>query len=119
MLAEPPSLQPQARAARPSSWARQHVAGLAALLLGGLAFVVVSLQSQPLWATPDWRITAPFFAITAAAAVLSLVRREGAPAMPLLGAGLAAVTLVLGWFVVVAAVVAATAALILILSMVM
>ena len=81
--------------------------------------VVTALRQEQFWSTPDWRLTVPFFAATVVAAVVSFARREGVPALPLLGVGLAAATLVLGWFVVTAIVVAVTALLILIMSAVM
>ena len=49
----------------------------------------------------------------------SLVRREGTPALPLLGLGLAGAAMVLGWFLITAIVVGVTAVIILILSTVM
>lgn len=114
-----PPLRPEAGTARPRAWLEQHAAGLAALVLGALGFLIVSLRQEAFWATPDWRLTVPCFAVTLIAATISFVRREGVPALPLLGVGLAAATLVLGWFLVTTAVVAVTAILILIMSAVM
>jgi hypothetical protein len=61
----------------------------------------------------------PFVAATVIAAVASIARREGMWALPLAGVGLAAATLVLGWFVITAIVVAATVVVIVILHAVM
>jgi hypothetical protein len=119
MLPSPPPLRPEASPAQAGSWLRHHAAGLVALTLGALAFIVVTLQPQPLWAAPDWRITVPFLLATLVAAVVSFARKEGTPVVPLLGVGIAASTLVLGWFFVVAAVVAVTVSLMLILTTVM
>lgn len=119
MPAEPTSLRPETLRSRAASRGRRPWAGIAAFALGVSAFVVVALQPQPLWAAPDWRISVPFFVATAAFAGISSARREQTTILPILGVGLAAVTLVLGWFFVVAAVVAVTAVLILLLSMVM
>lgn len=100
-------------------WFAQHAIGLATLVLGAIGFAVVAFSQDALWSMPDWRLTVPFFVATVAGTVVSLARREGLPVLPLAGLGLAAVTLVLGWFLVMAAIVAVTAILILILSAVM
>ena len=78
-------------------WLARHVAGMVALVLGVVAFIVVAVTQDRLWATPDPRISVPAFALTA----------------------LAAAALVLGWFVMLAVIVAATVVLILILHSVM
>ena len=101
------------------NWFAQHAVGLGTLVLGAIAFVVVTLSQDALWTMPDWRLTVPFFVATLVGTVVSLARREGLPALALGGLGLAAVTLVLGWFLVMAAIIAVTAILILIMSMVM
>ena len=119
MASEAPRLRPEAGRERLGSWLEQHAAGLVALVLGAVGFVVTSVQQEQFWSTPDWRLTVPFFVATLGATVVSFVRREGVPALALLGVGLAAATLVLGWFIVTAVVIAVTALLILILSAVM
>ncbi|MBP6630881.1 MAG: hypothetical protein KBG28_02125 [Kofleriaceae bacterium] len=116
-MAQP--LVPATPPARPGGWAAAHVAGLLALVLGVVGFMVVALTADKFWATPDWRLTVPFFVATVAAAVVSLVRREGTPALPLLGLGLAGAAMVLGWFLITAIVIGVTAVIILILSTVM
>ncbi len=115
----PPPLRPVAGIPRVGTWFEQHAVGLGALILGALAFVVATLQQSAVWASPDWRITVPFFIVTLIVAVVSFARREGTPALALLGVGLAAATIALGWFLILAAVVAVTAVLILIMSVVM
>jgi hypothetical protein len=97
-------------------WFAAHVGGLIALALGVTGFVVVSLTARELWATPDWRISVPFLIATVAAAVVSLVRRERAIVLPLLGVGFAAAAVVLGWFLLTAIVVGVTTIIILGLS---
>lgn len=114
-------LRPASRAAGPvplGPWMVAHTFGLLALAIGAVAFVVVTLQQDAVWATPDWRITVPFFTAALVVGVVALARREG-PLLPLAGVGLAAIALVLGWFLVMAIIVAVVAALILILSVVM
>jgi hypothetical protein len=117
-LTRPPHLRP----ATPSwlTWLAQRIAGAIAALLGLAAFVTVAVVQPSLWATPDWRLAVPFLAATAIAAAVSVARREqGAYPLWLLGLGLAGAALVLGWFLVLAIVIAATVVLILILHAVM
>ena len=95
-------------------------AGVVAGVLGILAFIVVAVGQGDLWATPDWRLSVPGFALTAIAAGVSLARHErGAYPLWLVGLGFAAASLVLGWFLMVAIVVGATAILMLILHALM
>jgi hypothetical protein len=115
---EPP-LRPEASPRAQVNWFAQHAVGLATLVIGAIAFVVVTLTQEALWSMPDWRLTVPFFAATVVGMVVSLARREGLPVLPLAGLGLAAVTMAMGWFLVMAAVIAVVAILILIMSMVM
>ena len=112
-LKRPDHLQPD------EHWLASHAAGVAALGLGVLAFVVVAVSQHELWSTPDPRITIPGFLITALAATASIARRERAYPLWLGGVGLAGAALVLGWFLMLAVIVAATAALILIVHSVM
>ena len=105
---------------RPTSWLAARPAALATLALGMIAFAVVAISQHELWSTPDWRISVPAFAVTALAALVSIARREaGAYPLWLLGLGLAGAALVLGWFLMLAIVIGATAVLILILHAVM
>lgn len=112
----PPPLRP---AHTPSSWLAKRPFGLAAAVLGLLAFVVVAAAQDELWSASDLRLAIPGFALTAAAAGVSVARREGAYALWLLGLGLAGAALVLGWFLMVTIVVAATAILMLIVHALM
>lgn len=100
-------------------WLAQRPFALAACALGLISFVVVAVTQQQFWATPDWRISVPGFALTAIAAVVSLVRREHGPGFWALGIGIAGVALVLGWFMMLAIVIGATLLLMVILSTVM
>jgi hypothetical protein len=102
-----------------SQWLAKRPAALAALVLGGLAFIVVMVSQRELWATPDWRISVPAFAVTAIASLLSIWRRESGHVLWLVGIGLAAAALVLGWFVMLAIVIGATLVLMLIVHTVM
>ncbi|HSD91316.1 MAG TPA: hypothetical protein VLB44_27520 [Kofleriaceae bacterium] len=102
-----------------SRWLAMRPAGLAALVLGIAAFVVVAVSQQSMWSTPDWRISVPAFALTAGASIASLARREKAYPLWVVGLGLAAAALVLGWFLMLAIVVGVTAILLLILHTVM
>jgi hypothetical protein len=92
---------------------------IAALVLGVLAFVVVCVTQREMWSTPDWRFSVPGFAVTALASLASLARREKAYALWITGLALAAASLVLGWFLMVAIVAAVAAILMLILHTVM
>jgi hypothetical protein len=102
-----------------AQWLAQRPAALVALALGLLTFVVVTVTQEQMWTTPDWRISVPGFAATAIAALVSIARREKGYSLWLLGFGLAAASLVLGWFMMLAIVVGVTLLLMLILSTVM
>jgi hypothetical protein len=106
--------------AAPPRWLPAHAAAVAALVLGVAAFVVVAASQERLWATPDWRVSVPGFAVTGAAALVSIARRErGGAALWLVGLGLAASAIVLGWVLLLAIVVCATALLVLLLHSVL
>jgi hypothetical protein len=113
-----PTLRPATRTASPNFFA-QHALGLAAIVIGLAAIVEATFTQDALWTLPDWRITVPFFVAAGAATVVSFVRKEGMPVLPLAGLGLAAVSVVLGWFLVMAAIAVVTAIIILIMSAVM
>jgi hypothetical protein len=102
-----------------NAWLARRIAGAACAVLGALTFVIVAIAQPALWATPDPRISAPGFVLTAAAATISVVRRERAWALVGLGVGTAAAALVLGWLFGLAIVLAATIALIAILHAVL
>lgn len=98
---------------------RRSPVAVLALVLGVAAFVVVMVAQRELWSTPDWRVSVPGFAATLVASLASLARREKAYALWITGLALAAAALVLGWFLMVAVVVAVAAILMLILHSVM
>ncbi len=108
----PPKLEPK-------DWIRIHGFGLAALLVGVAAFIVVTILQRTLWSQPDWRITVPLFVVATALGATSIARKEGSYGLPLLGIALAAAAMVMGWFLIMAIVIAVTAIIILIMSHVM
>ena len=100
-------------------WFKQRPFALASFALGVISFIVVATTSAEVWSTPDWRISVPGFAITAFAALISIVRREHGPGFWALGVGIAGASLVLGWFMMLAIVVGVTFLLMVILSTVL
>ena len=105
----------------PSSeqWRHTHAAGIITLALGVIALIAVMVTQDQLWSAPDWRVSVPAFASTLAAAIVAIARREKSSAFWLAGLGCAGAALVLGWFLMLAIVIAATCVLILILHSVM
>lgn len=103
----------------PKEWLAARPIGLVALVLGVIAFAVAAVVNDPMWSTPDWRITVPGFVLTGIAAAASIARKERAWGLWLVGIGLAGAALVLGWFLLLAIVIGATAVLMLILNSVM
>ena len=101
------------------AWLARRPAALAAAVLGVIAFLVVAISQGEVWATPDWRISVPGFVATAIASIVSLARREPGYWLWGLGLALAGCAIVLGWFLMVAIIVAAAAVLILILHALM
>lgn len=117
-----PSLRPAAAAAGPepaAQWLAKNATGLAALIVGAVGFVVTFMVQDPMWSMPDHRLTVPFFGLALVLAVVSVARREGTLVLPVAGVALAALAMVLGWFLVMALIVAVAAIVILIMSMVM
>jgi len=110
------TLKPAARTTPDANWFAHHAIGLVTLLIGVVGFVIVAVNQQEFWEQPDWRLTVPFLVAAVAGAVVSISRREGAVAIPLLGVGAAAAAMVLGFFLIFGAVVLGTAVVILILS---
>lgn len=99
-----------------SSWLASRPAALAAGALGLIAFIVVAIASGELGATPDWRISVPGFALTAIASIASIARKErGGYLLWMIGLALAAASLVLGWFLMVAIVIGVAVVAVLIL----
>jgi hypothetical protein len=114
-----PRLTPETRAGPSPHWFRDHAMGLLALAIGVAGFIAVATQQQEFWAQPDLRLSVPFLIASIAVGVVSMARREGAIYLPLLGIGLAAAAMVLGFVVVFGAVVLVTGVVILILHGVM
>lgn len=98
---------------------KRSPAAIVALVLGVASFVVVMVAQRELWSTPDWRISVPGVSLTFLASLASVARREKAYALWVTGLALSAAALVLGWFLMVAVVVAVAAILMLILHAVM
>jgi hypothetical protein len=113
------SLKPEARTAPDPNWFAHHAVGLVALLIGVAGFIAVAVNQEQFWTQPDLRIATPFLVLSIAAAVVSMARKEGAIYLPLLGVGLAASAMVLGFVIVFGAVILVTAVVILILHAVM
>jgi hypothetical protein len=90
-----------------------------ALAVGACGFIAAAIAQDHVFGPANLALGLPAFGLALAAAVASHLRREGAPALWLAGLGLAAAALVLGWFLLVAVVVAATCAVIVILHAVM
>jgi hypothetical protein len=108
-------LEPVARTPGP----RSKPFGIAAFALGVLSFAVVAIVSRSIWDTPDPRLSLPGVGLVLAASVASVVRKERAWWLWPVGLGIAAATVVLGWFVMIGVVVAATIIVMLIVHAVM
>ncbi len=93
----------------PRVWLQRRAAGLSALVLGALTFIIVAVSQHPIFSAPDARISIPGFTATLIAAIFSLGRRERAHPYWLAGLGLATCALVLGWVMMLAIVVSGTA----------
>ena len=65
---------------------------------------------------PDARVTTPFLVAALVAALIALIRREGAYALPVAGVALAGAAMVMGWAVVVGVIAVATAVIILMMQ---
>lgn len=103
-----------------TAWLAVRPAASAAAVLGLLSFIIVAVSQGQLWSTPDPRISVPCFAVTAIAALVSIARKErGAYPLWTIGLGLAAASIVLGWFLMLAIVIAVTVVVMLILHAVM
>ena len=101
-------------------WVAKRKIALLALVLGGLSFAIVAIAHPNVSDLPDWRLSVPGFAAAAIASVASLMRREPQGYwLWAIGLGLAAAAIFLGWFLMLAIVIAATAIVILILNAVM
>ena len=93
---------------------------IAALALGALSFIIVAIAHPNIDAIPDWRLSLPGFLLAVAASIASLRRREPQGYWYwALGLGLAGAAIVLGYFLMLAIIIGATAIVILILHSVM
>lgn len=115
------ALERQAALPNEPSWLRAHLAGSIACALGLVAVGVAAVLlfgggDDDVTKIPDYRFTTPLLIVTLGAAITSFVRREGAYALPLIGMGLAACAMVLGWALVLAVIAAITTAVILLMS---
>ncbi len=99
--------------------APRRTAGVVTLAIGVLAFVLVAAMQDHLWATPDWRLSVPGLVATGAAAAVSLARHERAYPWLFGGLGLAVAACLLGWVLMLAIVLGATALLIILFHHVM
>jgi hypothetical protein len=115
MAEDAPKLKPATPGPTPN-WFQHHAIGLITLLIGVTGFVIVAVNQDQFWDQPDWRMTVPFLVASIAGAVVSIARREGAVAIPLLGVGAAAAAMVLGFVIVFGVVLACTALVILVMS---
>lgn len=103
-MVDPPLPRPEHLAPTPG-----RAAGIIALALGVLAFVIAAAVRDRVWAPTDLRVGLPGFFATCLAGGISLARRERAYGFALAGIGLAGAGLVLGWFLMFAIVLGATA----------
>jgi peptidoglycan/LPS O-acetylase OafA/YrhL len=104
---------------QPSGWALRHAAGLVCAVLGLAAIAVASILcfgGDEIQRIPDVRVSMPFLVGVLAAAIVSLVRREGAYALPIGGVALAGAAMVLGWALVVGVIAVITAVIILVMQ---
>jgi len=114
-LDKPEHLRP-VEDASPGAWIARRKAASLAGALGLLSFIVVAIGQGELAAVSDWRLSLPGFALTVAASIASLVRREPQGYwIWAIGLALAAVAIVLGWFLMIMVIIAGAALLIFIL----
>jgi hypothetical protein len=118
-LEKPDHLRPVEDDGSFGAWlAKRKFAGLAGLL-GVLSFLAVAISTTD-WEHPDWRVGVSGFALTAIASILSLVRREPKGYWVwALGLALAGLSIVIGWFLMMAVIVAGALILILLLNALM
>jgi hypothetical protein len=91
----PDHLQPGPSSAR--VWLARHTAGVCALAIGAITFLVLVLARHEIRDDPDLRIAAPGLAATVIAGALSLTRREPARWLVVAGLALAVMGIVFGW----------------------
>jgi hypothetical protein len=112
-LDKPSHLQPEAGG---STWLSARPASAITAALGLLAFIIAAVTSNGIGSTPDYRITVTALVVVGMGCVAAIARKErGGYPLWVAGLGLAVISIVLGWFLMVAIVIAATAILILII----
>jgi hypothetical protein len=93
-------------------WYLAHAATAIALAVGVAALIagywLQFERGRAITQIPDLRVTLPLLALAATAGIVAFRRHEPSPALAVLGMGMAAAGVVLGWFLVVAAVGGAT-----------
>jgi len=91
-----------------SMWLRARMVSILTAVLGLTSFTVVYLTQSDTWATPDPRISVPGFVVTLIAGIAAVVRREKSGLwFAVAGVGLAGAAIVLGWFLMIAIILAA------------
>ncbi len=101
-------------------WLAKRKVALVALVLGALSFAIVAVAHPNVSDLPDWRLSMPGFVLAVIASIASLARREPQGYwLWAIGLGLAGAAIVLGWFLMLAIIIGATAIVILILHAVM
>jgi hypothetical protein len=118
-LEKPDHLRPPQEDDSFGAWIAKRKLAAVAGILGALTFLVVSIATTD-WQNPDYRISIPGFALTAIVALLSLARREPKGYFVWgVGLALAGLSVVLGWFLMMAVVVAGVVLAVLILNALM
>ena len=112
-----------AQAQKPPSWIARHPTGFATLVVGVLAIGITAIvhfgAGQTVSELPDWRLTTPFAAVAVVLAAVSLLRKEGAPFVPIIGIGLCGCAMALGWILALAVIVGVTLLIVIVMSQVM
>lgn len=99
----------------PAAKGTGRVYALAAVTIAMISFIVVAIAHGTVASLPPWYLSAPGVLGTAICTGMSLARRERQYALLALALALAAAAVVLGWFLILSVVIAATAVVILIL----
>lgn len=105
-------MQPQLA---PATKGTGRVYALAAVAIAVISFIVVAIAHGTVASLPPWYLSAPGALGTAVCAGISIARREHQYALLALALALAGAAVVLGWFLILSVVIAATAVVILIL----
>jgi hypothetical protein len=101
------------------AWLAKRKFATAAGVLGVLSFLAVAITTTD-WEHPDWRVSVPGLVLTVIASLVSLARREPKGYFVWgVGLALAGLSVVLGWFLMMAIVVAGVVLAVLILNALM